>query len=249
MSTNLRSTAVLIMLGALIWPFACAPTVGPPPKTVRRIAILPPCDATGAPLSERSASVGTYGAAVESLGKVLESAARDEIARHGFQVLAPGLVEAATGGRVPASPEMAAEIIASAKLDATALFMRARRWEFAYPTLRTNEIIASVEVMLVDPTVSKIVWEVRRPPKPVQLHGELIGSQADVVAAQEVMRELFASLGQRSSAGQAGRYTQRIDGVISHALRRRSGSLTQGPPTEVLRVSRPLERAGRAAEP
>ena len=192
-----RSTAVLIMLGALVWPLGCAPTVPPPPKTVVRIAILPPCDVTGAPLDVPSASAEPYGGAVEGLGEVLESAARDEIVRHGFQVLAPGVVEAATGGRVPTSPEIAAEIIASAKLDATALFMRVRRWEFSYPTMRTNEIIASLDVMLVDPRTSQIVWQVRRPPAPVQLHGEFIGGQADVVAAQEVMRELFASLGPR----------------------------------------------------
>ena len=41
---------------------------------------------------------------------------------------------------------------------------------------------------------------------PVQLHGELIGSQADVVAAQEAMREPFASLG-TAHLGRAGRAT------------------------------------------
>ncbi len=97
---------------------------------------------------------------------------------------------------MPASPEMAAEIIASAQLDATALFIQGR-WEFAYPTLRTNEVIASLDAALVDPTTSKVVWETHRPVKPVQLHGELFGGQATVVAAQELMQEVFASLGPR----------------------------------------------------
>ena len=96
---------------------------------------------------------------------------------------------------MPASPEMAAEIIASTHLDATALFIRVRRWEFAYPTLQTNEIIASLDAVLVDPTTSKVVWETHRPVKPVQLHAELFGGQANVVAAQELMHEVFASLG------------------------------------------------------
>jgi hypothetical protein len=183
-----KSIAMLIMLGALIGLLACTPRVALPPNTVRPIAVLPPCDATGGPLGGRGTSVATYGASVESLGDTLASAARDEIARRGFQVLAPGLVETASGGRVPASPEMAAEIIASAQLDATALFIRVRRWEFAYPTLRPNEIIASLDAVLVDPTTSKVVWEIHRPVKPVQLHGELVGGQAHVVAAQELIQ-------------------------------------------------------------
>jgi len=138
-----KSTTMLIMLGVLIGAFACAPRVAPPPNAVRRIAVLPP----GGPLGGRGTSVTTYGVTVESLGDVLASAARDEIARRGFQVLDPGLVETASGGRVRASPEMAAEIIASAQLDATALFIRVRRWEFAYPTLRTNEVIASLDAV------------------------------------------------------------------------------------------------------
>ena len=98
---------------------------------------------------------------------------------------------------MPASPEMEGEIIASAQLDATAPFIRVRRWEFAYPTLRTNEIIASLDAVLVDPTTSKVVWETHRPVKPVQLHGELVGGQANVVAAQELMQEVFSTLGPR----------------------------------------------------
>jgi hypothetical protein len=192
-----KSIAMLIILGTLIGPFACTPRVALPPNTVRPIAVLPPCDATGGPLGGRDTSITTYGAPVESLGDVLASAARDEIARRGFQVLDPGVVESASGRRVPASPEMAAEIIASTHLDATALFIRVRRWEFAYPTLRTNEIIASLDAVLVDPTTSKVVWETHRPVKPIQLHGELVGGQANVVAAQELMQEVFASLGPR----------------------------------------------------
>jgi hypothetical protein len=131
---------------------------------------------------------------VEGLGATLAPAAREELARLGFQVLEPGVVSAATAGRAPASPEAAGEIVAAGKLDATALFIRVRRWEFAYPTMRTNEIIASLDAMLVDAASRKVVWEVLRPTSPVPLHGELLGSQADVVAAREVMRELFASI-------------------------------------------------------
>jgi hypothetical protein len=71
------------------------------------------------------------------------------------------------------------------------------RWEFAYPALRTNEIIASLDAVLLDPTTSKVMWETHRPVKPVQLHGDLFAGQANVVAAQELMQEVFASLGPR----------------------------------------------------
>ena len=195
--TVCKSSTMLSVLSVLMGSFACAPRVGPPPNTLHRIAVLPPCDATGGPLGGRGTSVTTYEVAVESLGDVVASAARDEIARRGFQVLDPGLVETACGGRVPASPEMAAEIIASAQLDATALFIRVRRWEFAYPTLRTNEILVSLDAMLVDPTTSKVVWETHRPLKPVELHGELIAGQANVIAAQVLMQEVFTSFGPR----------------------------------------------------
>ena len=40
-------------------------------------------------------------------------------------------------------------------------------------------------------------FAMRVPLKPVQLHGELFGDQANVVAAQELMQEVFASLGPR----------------------------------------------------
>jgi len=54
-----KSTTILIVLGVLIGPFACAPRVAPPSNTVRRIAVLPPCDATGGPLGGRGTSATT----------------------------------------------------------------------------------------------------------------------------------------------------------------------------------------------
>ena len=190
-------TMMLTLLpSVVVGPVGCAPRVAPAPATIRRIAILPPCDATGAPLSPRTPA-GVYATPSQNLAALLVSGAQNQIARHGFEVVDPRLVEMATGGRVPSSPEMAAEIVQSAKLDATVLFMRVRRWEFPYSTMRTNEVIVSLDVILVDPTTGRIVWQVRRPPKPVPLSGELIGGQADAVAADEVMKEVFAPLGQR----------------------------------------------------
>ena len=187
---------LIVLASALAGPAGCAPKVAPAPAPVRRIAVLPPCDATGAPLSPR-ASAGPSDTPSQRLDDVLASEARNQLARHGFQVVDPRVVEIATGGRVPSSPEIAAEIVRSSRLDATALFLRVRRWELPYPTLRTNEIIVSLDAMLVDPATGEVVWEVRRPAKPVRLHGELMGGQAAAVAAEEVMKEVFSPLGRR----------------------------------------------------
>jgi hypothetical protein len=191
-------TILLTLLASvLVGSTGCAPAVAPAPATVRRVAVLPPSDATGAPLSPRAVADFDM-TPTQSLGAILASEARTQLARQGFEVVDPTIVATATGGRVPSSPEMAAEILRSAKLDATILFMRVRRWEFPYPTFRTDEVIVSLDAMLVDPTSGQVVWRVRRPAKPVPLHGVAIGGQADAVAAAEVMKEVFASLGQRS---------------------------------------------------
>ena len=81
--TACKLSTILCILSVLVGPFACAPRVAPPPNTVRRIAVLPPCDARGGPLGGRGTSATTSGAPVESLGDALASAARDEIARRG----------------------------------------------------------------------------------------------------------------------------------------------------------------------
>src|SRR6267378_111981 len=53
-------TMMLTLLpSVVVGPVGCAPRVAPAPATVRRIAVLPPCDATGAPLSP-TAPAGLY---------------------------------------------------------------------------------------------------------------------------------------------------------------------------------------------
>jgi hypothetical protein len=189
---------LIVLATVLVGPIGCALRVAPAPATVRRVAVLPPSDVTGVPLSPSSASAGPYDAPSQSLAAALASTARDEIARQGFEIVDARVVEMATKGPVPSSPEAAAQFARSAKPDATALFMRVRRREFPYPTMRTNEVIVSLDAMLVDPPTGQVMWQVRRPANPVRLYGELIAGQADAVAAQEVMKEVFATLGQRS---------------------------------------------------
>jgi len=185
-----RSLAACLVWGVLLGTFGCAPRWTPPPRTIGRVAVLPPCDVNGAPFGGARPSA-TSPAPAMGLGAVLMSAAGNELTARGVRVWDAAEVAAATGGRVPATPEMAADIVATAKIDATALFIRVRRWEYTYPALKADEIIVGLDVMLVDPATREIVWEVRRPTKPVPLHGVLMAGQADIVAAQEVMREVF----------------------------------------------------------
>ena len=150
----------LVMTTAIIGSAGCAPQISPPPGAVRRIAVLPPTSATGGALSGVRRGTDGYDASSQSLSDLLAAEASQQLAHYGYDVVDPGVVASATRGRLPSSPEMAAEIVRSAKLDANALLIRVRRWEFPYPTMRTSEILVSLDAMLVDPTSGRVVWQV-----------------------------------------------------------------------------------------
>ena len=186
----------LVMTTAIVSSTGCAPQMSPPPGPLRRIAVLPPTSATGGALSGARPGTESYDASSQSLSDLLAAAASQQLAHYGYDVVDPALVASATRRRLPSSPEIATEMVRSAKLDANALLIRVRRWEFSYPTMRTSEILVSLDAMLVDPT-GRIVWQAHRPTKPVPLHGALVAGQADAVAAEEVMKEVLAPFGQR----------------------------------------------------
>jgi hypothetical protein len=187
----------LLMTTAVVGSAGCAPQISLPPTAVRRIAVLPPTSATGGALSGVRRGTDGYDASSQSVSDLLAAEASQQLAHYGYDVVDPAFVTSATRGRLPSSPEIAAEIVRSAKLDANPLLIRVRRWEFPYPTMRTSEILVSLDVMLVDPTSGRVVWQAHRPTKPVPLHGALVAGQADAVAAQEVMKEVLAPFGQR----------------------------------------------------
>ena len=64
-----------------------------------------------------------------TVGDVLAQQARVRLAEKGLDVVAPSVVKLATKDRVPTSPQMAAQIMEEARLDATALYIEVRRWE------------------------------------------------------------------------------------------------------------------------
>jgi len=186
----------LVITAAILGSAGCAPQISPPLTAVRRIAVLPPISATGGALGGVRPGTGGDDPSSQSLSDLLAAEASQQLAHYGYDVVDPALVASATRGRLPSSPEMAAEMVRSAKLDANALVIRVLRWEFSYPTMRTDEILVSLDAMLVDQS-GRVVWQLHRPTKPVPLHGALVAGQADAVAAQEVMKEVLAPFGQR----------------------------------------------------
>ena len=117
----------------------------------------------------------------------------------GFDVVAPSVVTLATKDRVPTSPQMAAQIMEEAHLDAAALYIEVRRWE-PMPdarALKADGVIVALDVIMVDPKTGAILWQVNRPSRPVPLYGIVLTGQANVFVAETVMREVFAQLGSR----------------------------------------------------
>jgi hypothetical protein len=185
-----RSALVSALLGAM----ACAPViVAPLPQNVRRIAVLPPYQRDAAAERGSSADKDPVGLPNMTVGDVLAYQARLRLAEKGFEVLSPGAVKVATKDRAPTSPQMAAQILREANLDAAGLYIEVRRWE---PTpnsrgLKADGVIVALDVMMVDPKTGKILWQVNRPSRPVPVYGVVLTGQANVIVAETVMREIF----------------------------------------------------------
>ena len=181
----------MAVLAAWLGAMACAPTVITPlPQSVRHIAVLPP--------SQRGAADARTGADSGLLqnmtvGDVLAQQARIRLAEKGFEILSPSVVKVATKDRVPTSPQMAAQILREANLDAVALYIEVRRWE---PTpdsrgMKADGVIVALDVMMVDPKTGRVLWQVHRPSRPVPVYGVVLTGQANVIVAETVMREIL----------------------------------------------------------
>ena len=197
--TGKRNVIIRIaLIATLLGVVACAPAVVTPlPRNVRRIAVLPPYQRDAAAERGSSADKDPVGLPNMTVGDVLAYQARLRLAEKGFEVLSPGAVKVATKERVPTSPEMAAQILREANLDAAALYIEVRRWE---PTpnsrgMKADGVIVAMDVMLVDPKTGRVLWQVHRPSRPVPVYGVVLTGQANVIVAETVMREVFASLG------------------------------------------------------
>ena len=200
--TNMSMTFIfrIGLVSVLLTALGCAPAVVTPmPPTVRRIAVLPPYY-LGAP---DTPAAGTDSDLLRPLqmtvGDVLAQQARMRLAERGLDVVAPSVVQLATRGRVPTSPQMAAQIMEEAHLDAAALYIEVRRWEPMPDSrgMKADGVIVALDVMMIDPKTGAVLWQVHRPSRPVPLYGVVLTGQAHVFVAETVMREIFAQLGSR----------------------------------------------------
>jgi hypothetical protein len=179
------------LIAALFGAVACAPAVVTPlPQNVRRIAVLPPYQA-GAVDARTGADSGLPVLQNMTVGDVLAQQARIRLAEKGFEVLSPSAVKVATKNRVPTSPQMAAQILREANLDAVALYIEVLRWVPTMSGMKTDGVIVALDVTIVDKT-GTILWQLHRSARPVPLYGVLLTGQANVVVAETVMREVLA---------------------------------------------------------
>jgi hypothetical protein len=169
------------------------------PQTVRRIAVLPPYYRGAFEMRTVGADTARARPLEITVGDLLAQQARARLEEMGLDVLEPIDVKLATKDRIPNSPQMAAQIVEEARLDATPLYIEVRRWE---PTpyergMKADGVIVALDVMMVDPKAGTILWQVHRPSRPVPLYGVVITGHAHLFVAETVMREVFAQLGPR----------------------------------------------------
>jgi hypothetical protein len=193
---SIKIGLLCVLLGAV----SCAPAVVTPmPQVVRRIAVLPPYyPGAAGTLTARSDSDLPYPLQM-TVGDLLAQQARVRLAEKGLEVIDPIDVKVAVKDKVPTSPQMAAQIMEAAHLDATALYIEVRRWE---PTpysrgMKADGVIVALDVMMVDSKTGAVLWQVHYPSRPVPLYGVVLTGQANVFVAETVMREIFAQLGSR----------------------------------------------------
>jgi hypothetical protein len=197
MNTRMGFTIRVALVGALFGAIGCTSTVVTSlPQSVRRIAVLPPYRLGAAdtrPAATESQLLGLPSRTIEDL---LAQQARAQLQAKGFDVVAPTELKLATKDRVPTSPQMAAQILRQANLDAAALYIEVRRWE-PMPdarALKADGIIVALDVAIVDPKTGTILWQVHRPSRPVPIYGIVLTGQANVFVAETVMKEVFAQL-------------------------------------------------------
>jgi len=201
-NTNMSITFIIRIgvVSALLTVVGCTPAVVTPlPPTVRRIAVLPPYRLGAAdtrPTATESQLLGLPSRTIEDL---IAQQARAQLQAKGFDVVAPTELKLATKDRVPTNPQMAAQILRQANLDAAALYIEVRRWE-PMPdarALKADGIIVALDVAIVDPKTGTILWQVHRPSRPVPIYGIVLTGQANVFVAETVMKEVFAQLESR----------------------------------------------------
>src|SRR5437667_4103521 len=118
------------LVSALLTVMGCTQTVVTPlPQSVRRIVVLPPYQPDAANTRLGKTDSDLQGLPSRTIGDLLAQQARARLAEKGFDVIQPSVVKLATKDRMPTSPQIAAQIVREAELDAAALYIEIRRWQ------------------------------------------------------------------------------------------------------------------------
>jgi hypothetical protein len=187
-----RLLAALVVLCAA----GCVRPLAPAPEPVRTVAVFPANNQTGDPLVIAGGSlVEKYVLSTEryTVADALAAEARAALAQHGFDIVAPEIVDAATAGQTPANAEQAATLAARHQIEGAVLYIDIRRWEpdaGFHPTF----IIASVALTLVDVTSGRVLWSADHPSRPVPTPGVVVLGEAYSIAAHTLITEMLAPL-------------------------------------------------------
>jgi len=189
----------VLLWAASVIVFGCTrSTVSPPPANmVHTVAVLPPNNRTADPLLVAGASfLEEYALRTDriTVPDVLAAEARLQLGRRGFTVVPADVVDSATQGRAPGSPQAAAEIATRGKLDGIVLYIEIRRWE-PDVSLRPTFVLVSLTASLVDPASGRVLWSADHPLSPLPTPGSVTAGSAYATAAQQVMKELLTPLG------------------------------------------------------
>jgi len=185
------------LLWLLLLVFGCAalPAAPPPPPAVHTVAALPPYNHTGALLSIARTSFGDlYAAPPEPVTVVdmLAAEARAQLARRGFTVVSPSVVEFALDYHTPDSVQKAAELASRDKLEGNALYIEIRRWEPDVPTSPTF-VTVTLAAALIDTATGRVVWTTNRPARPVPMPGPVNQWVASQLATHKAVEDLLSS--------------------------------------------------------
>ncbi len=192
----MTSRAMMVMLPALLLGCA-APAPDPPPSTVRTVAVLPPGNRTGDGLLVSGTSFlekYAFNTDPMTVGDVLAANLRMQLARRGFAVVRPDVVQEATQGRGVGSPDAAVEIARHGHLTEPMLVVTIDRWEPNGGT-HPDYVIVALEAWIVDPGTAAVLWHAHRRASPIATPGSVTLAAGYEIAAGKAAQELVGSWG------------------------------------------------------
>ena len=193
----MRGHRLLWLLPVLTLSCASSLVSPPLPTAVRTIAVLPPNNQTGDPLVVGGTSLlekYIFRSQPVTVADVLAVEVRIQLQQRGITVLPREQVNAALGDQIPSSPKEAATLASRGKLEGSVLYMEIVQWQPAQAdSLHPWHMLVAVRAQLVDVASGRVVWSAHLPLRPVPTPGAVTRADADLIAAQRVARELFAS--------------------------------------------------------